>query len=92
MRPRGASGHRHHVALHDMRHLDEPAQLFVDFPGGAVVDHQRRPQHPERQRRGARRVHLADAAVDHLDALGGALRVEFVVDRGENKDFSGHAK
>ena len=27
-----------------------------------------------------------------LDALGGALRVEFVVDRGENKDFSGHAK
>jgi hypothetical protein len=41
--------------------------------------------------RGARRVHLADAAVDHLDALGRARLVKLVVDRGENEDFVGHA-
>jgi hypothetical protein len=37
-------------------------------------------------------IHLAGAAVDHLDAIGGAGLVEFVVDPGQDEDFAGHAK
>ena len=74
------------------RDFDETAQAFADLAGGAVVDHQRRSQHQERQGRRARGVDLADAGVDQLDAVGHARLAEFVIDRGENEDLAAHAK